>query len=47
MKVKVVLKDMGVNDNSAKTQVAQKYSFACPKLNYREGISKLDDYVGE
>jgi hypothetical protein len=31
MKVEVMLEDMCVNDNNAKTRVVQKYSFACPK----------------
>jgi len=32
MRVKVVLKDVGVGKNGAKAQVAQKYSPAQPKV---------------
>ncbi len=31
MKLEVVLKDMGVGENDAKTRVVQKYSPTCPK----------------
>jgi hypothetical protein len=44
---KVVFEDMDVSDNSAKTRIAQKYSFACPKLNYKKDIFKLENCVGE
>ncbi len=31
VKAKVVLEDVGVRDNGAKTQTVQKYSLTCPK----------------
>ncbi len=48
MKVEVVLEDMGVGENGAKTQVVWKYSFTHPKTKLqKKNIYELEDHVEE
>jgi hypothetical protein len=35
MRAKLVLKDVGVGKNDAKTQATQEYFLACPKVKLR------------
>jgi hypothetical protein len=46
VKVKVVLEDVGVKDNDAKTQIVQRYSLTCPKaqkfVSWRIKLGKKD-----
>jgi hypothetical protein len=47
MRTKVVLEDVGVGKNGAKTWVVRDYSLTRQKLNYETNICELEDHVGE
>ncbi len=47
MKVKVVLKDVGVGENGAKSWIALEYSHARLRIKLQKNIYEPGDHVGK
>jgi len=46
MKIKVVLKDVGVGKNGAKVHLLENIFLHVQRLNFKKNIYELEDHVG-